>query len=34
MEDESEDYVVKEVDVYLAKSLSNNIYVLQVRAFK
>ncbi len=25
------DPVVKEIDVYLAKSLSNNVYVLQVR---
>ena len=28
--DDDLDPVVKEIDVYLAKSLSNNIYVLQV----
>ena len=28
------DPVVKEIDVYLAKSLSNNVYVLQVRMLK
>ena len=30
-EEDEEDEVVKEIDVYLAKSLANNIYVLQVQ---
>ena len=29
-EDEDEDIVVKEIDVYISKSLANNIYILQV----
>ena len=30
MNDEIEDYVVKEIDVFISKSLANNIYILQV----
>lgn len=30
MGDENEDVIVKEIDVYLSKSLANNVYVLQV----
>lgn len=30
----SQDLIVKEIDLYLAKSLSNKIFVLQVIAFK
>ncbi len=29
-DNEENDPIVKEIDVYLAKSLANNIYVLQV----
>lgn len=30
MGDENEDVIVKEIDVYLSKSLANSVYVLQV----
>lgn len=30
----SQDVIVKEIDIYLAKSLSNKIFVLQVIGFK
>ena len=30
MNDEIEDYVVKEIDIFISKSLANNIYILQV----
>jgi hypothetical protein len=30
MNDEIEDYVVKEIDVFISKTLANNIYILQV----
>ena len=34
MNEELDDYVVKEIDVYLAKSLANNLYVLQVKTLE